>query len=254
MRFRGVEIGSVANVLLSWAGWAPAINRAPTCAYRWLSSWIRAKILARGAELDGRPSRFRPQFVWASGRLKTEETCSQTAIDLDMHPNTPVKCYGTILYRNSTIPTAMEQAQTRSSDYGGDRESTSRPWDLVTTASESINGWSVEIRKALASAQSGGAEPQRHRGSIKHTSDGLGDQIKPSVEDLRQTPAVARAALRDAGDSGRSRNHAWAGSPVNYELMQTWSRLRTRPARRQLSDYGRNPSSVLGRYVKEDSK
>jgi paraquat-inducible protein B len=269
VKFRGVEIGSVANVLLSLGGLgAGNLQQSADVRIPVVIQLDSRKILARGAELDlDDPKQIQTAIrLGLRGELKTESLLTGLCyIDLDMHPNTPVKYY---LGRNSpypeipTIPTALEQAQTALIRIMAAIEKVDFEALVtsVTTTSRSINELvkSGEIRKALASLNQAALSLNATAESIKHTSDGLGDQIKPSVEDLRQTTAVARAALQQTRETlAAVETTLGPGSPVNYELMQTLEQTADAArSLRQLSDYlERNPSSVVrGRYVKEDSK
>jgi paraquat-inducible protein B len=264
VKFRGVEIGSVANILLSLGGLG-AGNLQQTADVRIpvIIQLDSRKILARGAELDLDDPRQISAAIQLGlrGELKTESLLTGLEyIDLDMHPNTPVKYY---LGRNSpypeipTIPTPLEQAQTalirimaalQKIDF--DQVATS----MMQTASAVRDlVKSQELKKTLISLNEAAISLNATAASIKSTSDTLSVQVGPAAEDLRKTTAAARAALQQTQETlATVQASLGPGSPVNYQLTQTLEETADAArALRQLSDYlERNPSSLVrGRYV-----
>jgi paraquat-inducible protein B len=194
------------------------------------------------------------------GELKTESMLTGIAyIDLDMHPDTPVKFY---LGRNSpypeipTVPTPLEQAQTAiirimAALEKVDFEALTRS---LTQTSNSISALvaSHQVRETIASLDQAAVSLNGTAQSIKKTSDDLNKQVGPAAEDLRKTTASARAALQQAEQTLVAvRSVLGPGSPVDYQLTETLEQT-SDAARslRQLTDYlQRDPSSVIrGRY------
>ncbi len=269
VKFRGVEIGSVSNILLSLGGLG-AGNLQQTADVRIpvIVQLDSRKILARGAELDLDDPRQIQTAVQLGlrGELKTESLLTGLCyIDLDMHPGTPVKYY---LGRNSpypeipTVPTPLEQAQTAIIRIMAALEKVD--FDALTASltqtakavSDLIK--SQEVRKMLASLDQAAISLNATAESIRNTSDTLSKQVGPAAEDLRKTTAAARAALQQTQDTLVAVEATLGpGSPVTYQLTQTLEQT-SDAARslRQLSDYlERNPSSVVrGRYVGDNGK
>jgi len=117
---------------------------------------------------------------------------------------------------------------------------------------------SQEVKKTLESLNQAAISLNATALSIKSTSDSLDKQLQPSLEDLRQTTAAARAALLQTQDTlAAVQATLGPGSPVSYELVQTLEQTSDAvQSLRQLSDYlQRNPSALIrGRYEKDDGK
>jgi phospholipid/cholesterol/gamma-HCH transport system substrate-binding protein len=264
VKFRGVEIGSVTNILLSLGGLGGSgIQQTGQIRIPVIIQLDSRKLFARGAELDLDD----PQQIAAAiqlglrGQLKTESMLTGLAyIDLDMHPDTPVKYY---LGRNSpypeipTVPTPFEQAQTaiiKIVSALGKVDFDALTTRLTQTAT-SINDLvkSQQVRETIASLNQAAIALNGTAQSIKKTSDDLSRQVEPAAEDLRKTTASARAALKEAQDTLVAvQSTLGPGSPVDYQLTQTLEQTGDAArSLRQLADYlQRNPSSVIrGRYA-----
>src|SRR5215831_16183115 len=264
VKFRGVEIGSVSNVLLSLGGLgAGNFQQSADVRIPVIIQLDSRKILARGAELDlDDPKQIAAAIqLGLRGQLRTESLLTGLCyIDLDMHPDTPVKYY---LGRNSpypeipTVPTPLEQAQTAIIKIMAALEKVD--FDaLVTSLTQTANSVndlvkSAQVRRTIASLDQAATSLNATAQSIKNTSDNLSKQVGPAAVDLRKTTASARAALEQAqGTLLAVQTVLGPGSPVDYELTQTLEETGDAArSLRQLTDYlQRNPSSVIrGRYV-----
>src|SRR5579885_451332 len=264
VKFRGVEIGSVSNILLSLGGLG-AGNLQQTADVRIpvIIQLDSRKILARGAELDlDDPKQIQTAIdLGLRGELKTESLLTGLCyIDLDMYPNTPARYY---LGRNSpypeipTIPTPLEQAQTALIRIMAALEKidfdalTTSLTQTATAISDLIK--SQQVRKTLASLDEAAQSLNATADSIKNTSDTLSREVAPAAEDLRKTTAAARATLQQTQDTlAAVQATLGPNSPVSYQLTQTLEQTADAArSLRQLSDYlERNPSSIVrGRYV-----
>jgi len=264
VKFRGVEIGSVSNILLSLGGLgAGNIQQSSTVRIPVIIQLHSRTLFARGAELDlDDPKQIGAAIqLGLRGELKTESLLTGLCyIDLDMHPDTPVKYY---LGRNSpypeipTVPTPLEQAQTAIIKIMAALEKVD--FDALVTSltqtADSVNDLvkSAQVRRTIASLDQAATSLNATAQSIKNTSDNLSKQVGPAAEDLRKTTASARAALEQAqGTLLAVQTVLGPGSPVDYELTQTLEETGDAArSLRQLTDYlQRNPSSVIrGRYV-----
>ena len=263
VKFRGVEIGSVSSILLSLGGLGGgSIQQGGQIRIPVIIQLDSRKLFARGAELDLDD----PQQIAAAiqlglrGQLRTESMLTGLAyIDLDMHPDSPVKFY---LGRNSpypeipTVPTPLEQAQTAiirimTALEKVDFEALTKS---LTQTSTSINNLvdSRRVRETIASLNQAAISLNATAQSIKKTSDDLNKQVEPAAEDLRKTTASARAALKEAQETLVAvQSVLGPGSPVDYQLTQTLEQTGDAArSLRQLADFlQRNPSSVIrGRY------
>ena len=263
VKFRGVEVGSVSNILLSLGGLGGSnIQQTAQIRIPVIIQLDSRKLFARGAELDlDDPKQIAAAIqLGLRGELKTESMLTGLAyIDLDMHPDTPVKFY---LGRNSpypeipTVPTPLEQAQTAiirimAALEKVDFEALTKS---LTQTSNSINALvaSHQVRETIASLDQAAVSLNGTAQSIKKTSDDLNKQVGPAAEDLRKTTASARATLQQAEQTLVAvRSVLGPGSPVDYQLTETLEQT-SDAARslRQLTDYlQRDPSSVIrGRY------
>lgn len=269
VKFRGVEIGSVSNILLSLGGLgAGNLQSGSEVRIPVIIQLDSRKILARGSELDlDDPKQIEAAVkIGLRGELKTESLLTGICyIDLDIHPDTPIKYY---LGRNSpypeipTVPTPLEQAQTALMKIMTAIEKIN--FDALVTGltqtSNAINDLirSQELRRTIASLDAAATNMSATAQSIKNTSDTLNQEVQPAVEDLRKTTAAARAALQQTQDTlAAVQATLGPNSPVSYELMQTLEQTsETVRSLRQLTDYlQRNPSAVVrGRYVGDDGK
>ena len=263
VKFRGVEVGSVKNILLSLGGLgAGGIQQSAQIRIPVIIQLDSRKLFARGAELDlDDPKQISAAIqLGLRGELKTESMLTGLAyIDLDMHPDTPVKFY---LGRNSpypeipTVPTPLEQAQTAIIKIMAalekvDFEALTKS---LTETSNSINNLvaSKQVRETIASLDQAAVGLNATAQSIRKTSDDLNKQVAPAAEDLKKTTASARAALEQAQVTlAAVRTVLGPGSPLDYQLTDTLEQT-SDAARslRQLTDYlQRDPSSVIrGRY------
>jgi paraquat-inducible protein B len=269
VKFRGVEIGSVSNVLLSLSGLGA--SNLPEGAQVRIPVIIQLdsrKLFARRAELDlDDPKQILTAIqLGLRGELKTESLITGLCyIDLDMHPDTPARYY---LGSNSpyqeipTVPAPFEQAQTalikilaalEKVNFGALATS-------VTQTANSINDLvrSRLVHQTIASFDRAAISVNATAQSIRNTSDALDQRFGPAAEDLRKTTAVARAALRQFQDTLVTvQTLVEPGSPVDYQLTQTLERAGDAArSLRQLADYlQRDPSSVIrGRYEGDGSQ
>jgi paraquat-inducible protein B len=264
VKFRGVEVGSVKNILLSLGGLgAGGIQQGGQVRIPVIIQLDSRKLFARGAELDlDDPKQIAAAIqLGLRGELKTESMLTGLMyIDLDMHPDTPVKFY---LGRNSpfpeipTVPTPLEQAQTAIVKIVAALEKVDFEalTASLTQTANSINELvkSRQVRETIASLDQAAVGLNATAQSIRKTSDDLNRQVGPAAEDLRKTTASARAALKEAQDTlGAVKTVLGPGSPVDYQLTQTLEQTGDAArSLRQLADYlQRNPSSVIrGRYA-----
>jgi len=270
VKFRGVEIGAVTNILLSLGGLGAGGLQQQGAEVRIpvIIQLDSRKILARGAELDlDDPRQIQSAIqLGLRGTLATSSFLTGLRyVDLNMHPNTPVKYY---LGRNSpypeipTIQTPLEEAQTAAVKIMSALEKVDFN-KLVTSLTQTANeigslAQSQELKKTIEALDQAATSMTQTAASIKSTSDSLEKQLQPSVEDLRQTTAAARATLQQTQDTlAAVQATLGPGSPVSYELVNTLEQTSDAVrSLRQLSDYlERNPSSLVrGRYVKDDGK
>jgi paraquat-inducible protein B len=262
VKFRGVEIGSVSRILLSLGGLGGNIQQSAQIRIPVIIQLDSRKLFAHGSELDlDDPKQIAAAIeLGLRGQLRTESLLTGLCyIDLDMHPETPIKYY---LGRNSpypeipTVPTPLEQAQTAIVRILAALEKVD--FDaLVTSLTQTANSVndlvkSHKVRETIASLDQTAISLNATAQSIKNTSDTLDKQVGPAAEDLRRTTASARAALQDARDTlAAVRTVLGPGSPIDYQLTQTLEQTGDAArSLRQLADYlQRNPSSVIrGRY------
>lgn len=269
VKFRGVEIGAVKDILLQ-LGPDLEVSRIPV-----IITIDQKKITRRGgsgASLDD------PESVKAAidrglrGQLHMESLLTGLLyIELDFVPDAPTdfvqsqesaQPYQEI----PTIPTVLEKAQDAASrimakfdeiDFQGLIRSLERAADGIQAT---VN--SPALRSSLQSLEKAMPKVEEAVASIRNVAITLDQNVKGVSGDLQQTSSEARAALKQAGSTMKRaeetissvRGVIDADSPTFYELTKSLREV-SAAARslRQLANYlERNPRALI--FGKPDSK
>jgi len=269
VKFRGVEIGAVKDILLQ-LGPDLEVSRIPV-----IITIDQKKITRRGgsgASLDD------PESVKAAidrglrGQLHMESLLTGLLyIELDFVPDAPTdfvqsqesaQPYQEI----PTIPTVLEKAQDAASrimakfdeiDFQGLIRSLERAADGIQAT---VN--SPALRSSLQSLEKAMPKVEEAVASIRNVAITLDQNVKGLSGDLQQTSSEARAALKQAGSTMKRaeetissvRGVIDADSPTFYELTKSLREV-SAAARslRQLANYlERNPRALI--FGKPDSK
>jgi paraquat-inducible protein B len=266
VKFRGVEIGSVTEILLS-VGTPRQNQNAQKAANQYRIPVIvdleTQKLVRRGAATNlGDPAKVAQAIKRGlRGQLNTESLLTGLLyVDLDYRPDTPA-----IFYMGAdspypeipTVPTTLEQAATMLSKIMAELEKINFD-ELIksltnTAVAISTLANSPKLETAVDSLNLAARSLGQASASVNRLADSLDREIGPMGDDLRLTTEQTRATLKQTQDTlAAVQMTLGPNAPINYELAQTLEQT-SAAARslRELSDYlRRNPSSVVrGRYT-----
>jgi paraquat-inducible protein B len=271
VKFRGVEIGSVASILLS-VGTPSQSRDAENVGDQYRIPVVidleTEKLVKRGAavNLDDPATVAQAIKRGLRGQLNVESLVTGLLyVDLDYRPDTPAKFYmgaDSPYPEIPTVPTKLEQAATMLSKMLEQLEkiqfdevikSLTNTAVAITTLANS-----PKIQNAVDSLNLAARSLGQASASVNRLAAGLDREIGPMGTDLRLTTEQTRATLKQTQDTlAAVQMTLGPNAPLNYELAQTLEQT-SAAARslRELSDYlRRNPSSVVrGRYTSDQGK
>jgi paraquat-inducible protein B len=270
VKFKGVEIGSVKNILLQ-LGTDEQVNKIPVIIEIDLE-----KLTSRGARADITVNRetFQRAIVDRGLRAQLEMESLVTGllyVALDFLPGTPINLVqqgnGDYEYQEiPTLPTAMEQARDAVTQILNKLDEIDFK-ALIASLESTVNGInrtvnSPELEATIRSLKQTMPKIDEAVVSIRDLAVGLNNSSKSLAANLEQTSIDARAsmqqadkALEQATDTLKSTQAAVANiqtlsdpdSPVIYELGKSLKEV-SAAARslRSLSDYlERNPKALI---------
>lgn len=276
VKFKGVEVGSVTNVLLNLN--IESEQAQPNFAAIRIPVIIALdehKIVGRGAVTDfSKPENLeRAIAAGLRGQLSTESLLTGLLyIDLDMHPNTQAKFYlppHSEYEEIPTLPNPFEQAQSAAARLIGqlDKIQLDQLVDTATTAlntaTATLNAYkelaqSDQLKNAITSINRGGESIESAAASLRQLSDNLNRTIGPLGPQLQASVRNADATLKQAQTTLNTLNmELRPDSPLLYQTSQTLSDVsNAAQAVRQLADYlDRNPDAIIrGRDFQKASK
>jgi paraquat-inducible protein B len=268
VKFRGVEIGSVASILLS-VGTPSQSRDAENVGDQYRIPVVidleTEKLVKRGAavNLDDPATVAQAIKRGLRGQLNVESLVTGLLyVDLDYRPDTPAKFYmgaDSPYPEIPTVPTKLEQAATMLSKMLEQLEkiqfdevikSLTNTAVAITTLANS-----PKIQNAVDSLNLAARSLGQASASVNRLAAGLDREIGPMGTDLRLTTEQTRATLKQTQDTlAAVQMTLGPNAPLNYELAQTLEQT-SAAARslRELSDYlRRNPSSLVrGRYTSD---
>ncbi len=268
VKFRGVEIGSVASILLS-VGTPSQSRDAENVGDQYRIPVIidleTEKLVKRGAavNLDDPATVAQAIKRGLRGQLNVESLVTGLLyVDLDYRPDTPANFYmgaDSPYPEIPTVPTKLEQAATMLSKMMDQLEKIQ--FDEViksltnTAVAISTLANSPKIQNAVDSLNLAARSLGQASASVNRLAASLDREIGPMGTDLRLTTEQTRATLKQTQDTlAAVQMTLGPNAPLNYELAQTLEQT-SAAARslRELSDYlRRNPSSVVrGRYTSD---
>ena len=268
VKFRGVEIGSVASILLS-VGTPSQSRDAENVGDQYRIPVVidleTEKLVKRGAavNLDDPATVAQAIKRGLRGQLNVESLVTGLLyVDLDYRPDTPANFYmgaDSPYPEIPTVPTKLEQAATMLSKMMDQLEkiqfdevikSLTNTAVAITTLANS-----PKIQNAVDSLNLAARSLGQASASVNRLAASLDREIGPMGTDLRLTTEQTRATLKQTQDTlAAVQMTLGPNAPLNYELAQTLEQT-SAAARslRELSDYlRRNPSSVVrGRYTSD---
>jgi paraquat-inducible protein B len=276
VKFKGVEVGSVTNVLLNLnIDSQPIASNYAAIRIPVIIALDEHKIVGRGAVTDfSKPENLQKAITAGlRGQLSTESLLTGLLyVDLDMHPNTQAKFYlppHSEYEEIPTLPNPFEEAQSAASRLIAqlDKIQLDKLVDTATTtlntASATLNAYkqlaqSDQLKDAIASINRGGESIERAAESLRVLSNNLNKTIVPLGPQLQVTTHNADAALKQAQTAlGTLDADLRPDSPLIYQTSQTLSDVSNAAlAVRHLADYiDRNPDAILrGRDFQKASK
>jgi paraquat-inducible protein B len=266
VKFRGVEIGSVTEILLS-VGTPRQNQNAQKTANQYRIPVIidleTEKLVKRGAATNlGDPAKVAQAIKRGlRGQLSVESLLTGLLyVDLDYRPDTPAVFYmgaDSPYPEIPTVPTTLEQAATTLSKVMAQLEKINFD-ELIksltsTAVAISTLANSPKLQTAVDSLNLAARSLGQASASVNRLASSLDREIGPMGKDLRLTTEQTRATLKQTQDTlAAVQMTLGPNAPLNYELAQTLEQT-SAAARslRELSDYlRRNPSSVVrGRYT-----
>jgi phospholipid/cholesterol/gamma-HCH transport system substrate-binding protein len=276
VKFKGVEVGSVKNVLLNLnIEGQPQQKNYAAIRIPVIIALDENKILGRGAVTDfSKPANLKRAIDFGlRGQLSTESLLTGLLyVDLDMHPGTPAKFF---LPPNSpyqeipTLPNPFEQAQTAASRLIGQVDKINLDQLVETamvtlnTATETMQAYrdlarSEQMRDAIASLDRGGRSISEAADSIERLSNSLNRSLTPLGPQLQLSARDADQTLKQAQQTLRSLNASLSpDSPLLYQANQSLSDVSDAArAVRHLADYlDRNPDAIIrGRNFQQSGR
>ncbi len=269
VKFKGVKIGEVKNILLSLDVGRPTTNVVQT------SSVIRIPVIieidqsrmeSRGlTNIDlGDPARMKLAIDRGlRAQLAVDSLLTGLLyIDLDMHPGAPERF---VLPANSgydeipTLPTAFEQAQNAAARLIGQIDKIQLD-QLVTTATQTLAAVrdlvnSSQLHDAIASLNETGRSLNRAANEIQQLSANMNRQIGPMSESIQTAARNTDATLQSTQATLKRVDHTLApDGPLLYQTNETLIQLSAAAKSvRRLADYlDRNPGALVrGRSYKK---
>ena len=266
VKFKGVEVGSVVNVLLNLnieskqAASNYAAIRIPV-----IIALYEHKIVGRGAVTDfSQPQNLKRAIAYGlRAQLETESLLTGLLyIDLDMHPGTQAKFFlppHSEYEEIPTLPNPFEQAQSAAARLiqQADKIQLDQLVDTATTtmntATATLNAYkqlaqSDQLQDAIASINRGGESIDRAADSLRLLSNNLNRTLVPLGPQLQASVRSADATLKQAQATLNTLNlELRPNSPLVYQTSQTLANV-SAAARsvQQLADYlNRNPSAII---------
>jgi paraquat-inducible protein B len=266
VKFKGVEVGSVANVLLN-LNIGPQQQSADFNAVRIpvIISLDEHKILGRGAITDfSKPDNLKQAIHYGlRGQLATESLLTGLLyVDLDIHSGSPAKFF---LPPNSqyqeipTLPNPFEQAQSAATRVIAqiDKINFDKLADAASvtlnTATATMNAYrqlaqSDQLKSAIESINRGGHSIDQAADSIRVLTNNLNHALVPLGPQLQASARDADQALKQARETLKTLNASLSpDSPLVYQASQSLSDISDASrAVRHLADYlDRNPDAII---------
>jgi len=259
VKFKGVEVGSVTDVLLNLNIDAqPVAHDFAAIRIPVIIALDEHKIIGRGAVTDfSKPENLKRAIaVGLRGQLATESLLTGLLyIDLDMHPGTQPKLYlppHSEYEEIPTLPNPYEEAQTAATRLIRQLDKVQLD-KLVNTATDTLNAYkelaeSDQLKQAIASINHGGESIDEAALSLRKLTDNLNRTIVPLGPQMQASVRSADATLKQAQATLNTLNmELRPDSPLVYQTSQTLSDI-SDAARsvRHLADYlDRNPDAII---------
>jgi len=266
VKFKGVQVGSVTNILLNLNIESQRQARDLTAIrIPVIIALDEHKILGRGALTDfSQPENLKRAIDYGlRGQLSIESLLTGLLyVDLDIYPRTQPKFF---LPPNSqyqeipTLPNPFEEAQSAASRLFAqiDKINLNKLVDTATvtlsSATATMNAYkelaqSNQLKNAIDSINRGGESINQAADSIRVLTNNLNHTLVPLGPELQASTRDADQALKQAQETLRSINASLSpDSPLLYQAGQSLSDISDAArAVRHLADYlDRNPDAII---------
>lgn len=270
VKFKGVEIGEVRQILLSLNVEGPAtVASSSTIKIPVIIELDEGRILKGGASYVNIGSPAGMKLAISRGlraQLATESLLTGLLyIDLDMHPGSPAHFAtgeNSPYQEIPTLRTAFEQAQSTAIKLANQLDKVQLD-KLVQTATEALAAVrnlaaSPEVKESIGSLRDTGQSLRRTAESIRTLTANLDRQVGPLSASMRETAHHADATLGKATAAlDRLNDTLRPDAPLLYQANHTLAELsEAARAVHQLADYlDRNPDAIIrGRSFKQGAK
>jgi paraquat-inducible protein B len=265
VKFKGVEVGAVRDIMLNVSEMA-ALQRQPDAVrIPVIIEFDEEHIRAKGGRTRFEDPAYM-KFLIDSGmraQLRTESFVTGLLyVDLDIHPNAPVRLVNDPSVEYPEIPTLrtpLEQAQMRAAEFLAKLEKADIG-GLVKSLRETVDGTNrlvnaPRLREAIdalpGAIQRVGAAAETLQGTLgsyralAERVDGKVDPLLANVQDAAKEAAVALRTASDTLDGVRTMLHP--NSTFGYEVNRTLNDLSAaaRAVRRLAEDLNRNPTMLV---------
>jgi len=255
VKFKGVEIGSVAEIALNLTG---AERSLETARIPVIIELDQDRITGMGGHVNLGDPAVVDELIKQGLRARLETQSFVTGVlyvALEVDPGVPVKLVNApgVKYRElPTMPTTLEQVRSAA----GELVDKLKQIDferLVNSATEAVEGLgeitnSPKVKSAAESLDPAMQKLQATMESIKGLAENLNAKLGPAGEDLDTTSKEARVALSElAVTLNALRTVIEPESPTMYKLNRTLDELAAAARGVQaLTDYlERNPGALL---------
>jgi len=261
VKFKGVEIGEVKNILLSLnvSGGTAAVANANVVKIPVVIELDEGRILKRGATYIniGNPAGMKLAISRGlRAQLATESLLTGLLyVDLDMHPGSPARF---AMEPNSTyaeiptLPTAFEQAQSAAIKLINQLENAHID-ELAITATQTLAAVrdladSKDLKTAIVALKETGQSLDKTSESIRGLTQHLDREIGPMGERVQATARTADATMKKTQATlDRLDDTLRPDAPLLYQANHTLADMsEAARAIRRLAEYlERNPDAVV---------
>jgi paraquat-inducible protein B len=263
VKFKGIEVGSVKNIMLNISGLAPA-GGAEDFRIPVIIELDAKNIAEKGARVRPDPETIERLIdLGMRAQLRMESFVTGILyVDLGMYPNSPIHLVEDTTVEHTeipTLPTALEEAQMKAATFLAKLDELDVE-GLVNSLNNTVQGLdelvnSASLRKTLDSLpatvekiDTTVVQLRETLASVHGLSDDFKGQIRPLAKDLSTTATSADEALQAA-----RRTFSSVGaflepeSPIVYQLGQTLGELSAAASalRRLAEEIERNPSVLV---------
>ncbi len=255
VKFKGVEVGAVARIELSLSH---RLRRPGEVHIPVVIEVDAERLTERGARVELTPAWLAGAIQEGlRGQLATESFVTGVLyLELDYHPGSPVTLEQepeVHIPEIPTLPTALEQVQTKASEIIAKlgQVDFQRLGQSLTEAVDGVNQLvnSPDVKKAVAALDEAVQNLEEGAAAVRLLATDVRASVGPLGKSLQATSAEAEAALADV------RSLVEPGAPLRYQLSDTLTQLAeaARALRALAETLERDPSAIVrGKPIPRD--